>query len=117
MPPIYLAQQALTVMGCYAHRNNVARLGRVAGCRVTEGVVRKGARVRIIRQDVVVLELGVLQTLKRFKDEVREVRESYECGMAFENYDDIREGDQIECFELKEVARTLEQVQQEASAG
>ncbi|WP_028796200.1 MULTISPECIES: translation initiation factor IF-2 [Thalassobaculum] len=95
---------------------NITKVGKVAGCMVTDGVIKRGCKVRLLRDNVVIHE-GSLKTLKRFKDEVREVREGYECGMAFENYDDIREGDQIECFELKEVARTLEQVQQEASAG
>ena len=62
---------------------DISKVGKVAGCRVTEGVVRKGAKVRIIREDVVVLELGTLQTLKRFKDEVNEVQSGQECGMAF----------------------------------
>ena len=95
---------------------NITKVGKVAGCMVTDGVIKRGCKVRLLRDNVVIHE-GSLKTLKRFKDEVREVRDGYECGMAFENYDDIREGDQIECFELKEVARTLEQVQQEASAG
>ncbi len=95
---------------------NITKVGKVAGCMVTDGVIKRGCKVRLLRDNVVIHE-GTLKTLKRFKDEVREVREGYECGMAFENYDDIRDGDQIECFELKEVARTLEQVQQEASAG
>ncbi len=86
---------------------DISKIGRVAGCRVTEGVVRKGARVRIIRADVVVLELGVLQTLKRFKDEVNEVPSGQECGMAFQGFQDIKAGDVIECFTLEEVKRTL----------
>jgi len=86
---------------------DITKVGRVAGCRVTEGVVRRGARVRIVRDDVVVLELGVLQTLKRFKDEVVEVTNGMECGMAFQGFQDIKEGDIIECFTLEEVARTL----------
>ncbi|HSV02359.1 MAG TPA: translation initiation factor IF-2 [Phenylobacterium sp.] len=86
---------------------DITKIGKVAGCRVTEGVVRKGARVRIVRQDVVVLELGVLQTLKRFKDEVNEVQSGQECGMAFQGFQDIKEGDVIECFTLEEVKRTL----------
>ena len=86
---------------------DISKIGRVAGCRVTEGVVRKGARVRIIRADVVVLELGVLQTLKRFKDEVNEVQSGQECGMAFQGFQDIKAGDTIECFTLEEVRRTL----------
>jgi translation initiation factor IF-2 len=85
---------------------NITRVGKVAGCLVTEGTVRRGAKVRLLRDNVVVHE-GSLKTLKRFKEEVREVREGYECGMAFENYQDIVTGDVIECFEIEEVARTL----------
>ena len=73
---------------------------------VTEGVVRRGAKVRLLRDNIVIHE-GSLKTLKRFKDEVREVRDGYECGMAFENYENIQVGDVIECFEVEEVARTL----------
>jgi translation initiation factor IF-2 len=86
---------------------DISKIGRVAGCRVTEGVVRKGARVRIIRADIVVLELGTLQTLKRFKDEVNEVQSGTECGMAFAGFQDIKAGDTIECFTLEEVRRSL----------
>src|SRR5438067_1688400 len=85
---------------------NITRVGKVAGCMVTDGVVRRGAKVRLLRDNVVIHE-GALKTLKRFKDEVREVREGYECGMAFENYQDIQVGDVIECFEVEEVARAL----------
>jgi translation initiation factor IF-2 len=85
---------------------NITRVGKVAGCRVTEGVVRRGAKVRLLRDNVVIHE-GSLKTLKRFKDEVREVQEGYECGMAFENYENIQQGDVIECFEMEEVARAL----------
>ena len=85
----------------------ISKVGKVAGCRVTDGVVRKGAKVRIIRQDVVVLELGTLQTLKRFKDEVNEVVSGQECGMAFQGFQDIRPGDVIECFTVESITRTL----------
>jgi translation initiation factor IF-2 len=85
---------------------NITRVGKVAGCMVTEGTVRRGAKVRLLRDNVVIHE-GALKTLKRFKDEVRDVREGYECGMAFENYDNIQQGDVIECFEMEEVARAL----------
>jgi translation initiation factor IF-2 len=94
---------------------NITKVGKVAGCMVTDGIIKRGCKVRLLRDDVVVHE-GSLKTLKRFKDEVREVREGYECGMAFENYDDIRQGDRIECFELKEIARTLDSVRQETTA-
>nr|WP_230983280.1 translation initiation factor IF-2 [Inquilinus limosus] len=85
---------------------NITKVGKVAGCMITNGVVKRGAGVRLLRDNVVIHE-GTLKTLKRFKDEVREVREGYECGMAFENYDDIRAGDVIECFELVEEVRAL----------
>jgi translation initiation factor IF-2 len=85
---------------------NITRVGKIAGCLVTEGTVRRGAKVRLLRDNVVIHE-GSLKTLKRFKDEVREVREGYECGMAFENYQDVQTGDVIECFEIEEVARSL----------
>ena len=81
--------------------------GKVAGCFVTEGMVKRGAKVRLLRDNVVIHE-GTLKTLRRFKDEVREVQKGYECGMAFENYDDIKEGDMIEAFEMQETARTLD---------
>jgi translation initiation factor IF-2 len=87
---------------------DISKVGKIAGCRVTEGVVRKGARVRIIREDVVVLELGVLNTLKRFKDEVNEVPSGQECGMQFQGFQDIKEGDYIECFTVEEIKRTLD---------
>ncbi|GGM08848.1 translation initiation factor IF-2 [Pseudooceanicola nanhaiensis] len=84
----------------------VTGVGKVAGCLVTEGVARRSAGVRLLRDDVVIHE-GTLKTLKRFKDEVAEVQSGQECGMAFENYDDIRPGDVIEIFTREEVARTL----------
>ncbi len=86
---------------------DITKVGKVAGCRVTEGTVRKGARVRIVREGVVVLELGVLQTLKRFKDEVNEVVAGQECGMAFQGFQDIKPADLIECFTVEEVKRSL----------
>ncbi len=84
----------------------VSGVGKVAGCLVTEGVARRSAGVRLLRDDVVVHE-GNLKTLKRFKDEVKEVTSGQECGMAFENYDDIRPGDVIEIFEREEIERKL----------
>jgi translation initiation factor IF-2 len=85
---------------------NITKVGKVAGCMVTKGVVKRGAKVRLLRDDVVIHE-GTLKTLKRFKDEVKEVKEGMECGMAFENYDDIKENDVIECYEIVSEARTL----------
>jgi translation initiation factor IF-2 len=84
----------------------VTKAGNVAGCMVTEGMVRRGAKVRLLRDNVVIHE-GTLKTLRRFKDEVREVQHGFECGMAFENYDDIKVGDVIECFEIEEVKPSL----------
>lgn len=86
---------------------NISKVGKVAGCRVTEGVVKRGCGVRLLRDDVVIHE-GMLKTLKRFKDEVPEVKEGTECGMAFERYEDIRQGDLIECFQVEMIERTLE---------
>jgi translation initiation factor IF-2 len=83
----------------------VKRIGNVAGCRITEGVVRRGCGVRLLR-DGVVIHQGELSTLRRFKDDVREVTNGYECGMSFANYNDIRVGDQIECYETEMVAAT-----------
>ena len=85
---------------------NITKTGKVAGCMITEGQVKRGAKVRLLRDDVVIHD-GMLKTLRRFKDEVREVKEGYECGMAFENYGDIQNGDRIECYEIEEVAREL----------
>ena len=82
---------------------SVSKIGKVAGCFVSEGTVKRGAGVRLIRDDVVLHE-GNLSTLKRFKDDVREVQQNYECGMSFENYNDIKAGDVIECFTVEEVA-------------
>jgi translation initiation factor IF-2 len=85
----------------------VTGVGKVAGCLVTEGVARRSAGVRLLRDDVVIHE-GTLKTLKRFKDEVAEVQSGQECGMAFENYDDIRPDDVIEIFEREEIERKLD---------
>src|SRR5271163_4617946 len=85
---------------------NISKVGKVAGCRVTDGVVERGANVRLIRDNVVVHE-GKLSTLKRFKDEVKEVQSGQECGMAFENYGDMRVGDVIECYRVETIQRSL----------
>jgi len=85
---------------------NITKVGKVAGCRVVEGKVERGAGVRLVRDNVVIHE-GKLKTLKRFKDEVSEVPVGQECGMAFENYEDIRAGDTIECFRVEHITRTL----------
>jgi translation initiation factor IF-2 len=85
---------------------NISKVGKVAGCRVTDGSVERGANVRLIRDNVVVHE-GKLSTLKRFKDEVKEVAAGQECGMAFENYGDMRAGDVIECYRVETIQRSL----------
>ncbi|MGD9827293.1 MAG: translation initiation factor IF-2 [Hyphomicrobiaceae bacterium] len=85
---------------------NITKVGKVAGCRVTEGKVERGAKVRLIRDNVVIHE-GTLAMLKRFKDDAREVPAGQECGMSFANYQDIRQGDLIECYNVETVQRTL----------
>ncbi len=85
---------------------NITKVGKIAGCLITTGTVKRGSKVRLLRDDVVIHE-GRLKTLKRHKDEVKEVKEGIECGMAFENYDDLKVGDVIECFEIIEEARTV----------
>ncbi|MBN9279312.1 MAG: translation initiation factor IF-2, partial [Hyphomicrobium sp.] len=85
---------------------NISKQGKVAGCLVTEGKVERGAKVRLLRDKTVIHE-GTLAILKRFKDDVKEVPAGQECGMAFANYQDIREGDEIECFQVETIARTL----------
>ena len=85
---------------------NITKVGKIAGCMVTEGLVRRGGKVRLLRDDVVIHE-GALSQLKRFKEDVREVKEGFECGMALESYQDIQAGDVIECFEIEEIARVL----------
>ncbi|MDC7683086.1 translation initiation factor IF-2 [Asticcacaulis sp. BYS171W] len=86
---------------------DISKVGKIAGCRVTEGRVEKGARVRILRDNVVIQEMGVLSTLKRFKDEVNSVVVGQECGMAFNGFQDLKAGDFIECFTVEEIKRTL----------
>jgi len=85
---------------------NITGVGKVAGCMITEGIVRRGAKVRLLRDNVVIHD-GSLGQLKRFKEDVKEVREGYECGMSFENYNDIQKGDFIECYEIEEIAAKL----------
>jgi translation initiation factor IF-2 len=85
---------------------NITKIGKVAGCMVTDGKVERGANVRLIRDNVVIHE-GTLKTLKRFKDEVKEVQTGQECGMAFEKYEDIRAGDVIECYRVESIKRSL----------
>jgi len=85
---------------------SVSKVGKIAGCRVVDGLIKRGAKARLLRDDVVVYD-GQLGSLKRFKDDVREVREGFECGMSIEGYNDIRQGDLIEAYEVQEIARTL----------
>ena len=85
---------------------NITGVGKVAGCMVTEGLVKRGAKVRLLRDNVVIHD-GNLGQLKRYKDDVKEVKEGYECGMSFENYNDIQVNDAIECYEVEEIAKTL----------
>jgi translation initiation factor IF-2 len=85
---------------------NITKVGKIAGCRVTDGTVERGANVRLIRDNVVIHE-GKLAQLKRFKDDVKEVLAGQECGMSFENYQDMRVGDTIECYRVETVQRSL----------
>jgi translation initiation factor IF-2 len=84
----------------------ISKIGTVAGCYVLEGLVRRGAQVRVLR-DNVVIHTGDIDSLKRFKDDVREVKAGFECGMSLKNFTDLKEKDQFEVFETVEVARTL----------
>ncbi len=85
---------------------NITGVGRVGGCMITEGMVKRGAKVRLLRDNVVIHD-GSLSQLKRFKEDVKEVKEGYECGMSFENYNDIQVGDYIECYEIETIAAKL----------
>jgi translation initiation factor IF-2 len=85
---------------------HIPKVGAVAGCMVLDGLVRRGAMVRLLRENVVTWT-GELDSLKRFKDDVREVKQGFECGLSLKNFDDVRENDQLEIFEVQEVARTL----------
>jgi translation initiation factor IF-2 len=85
---------------------NITKVGKVAGCYVTKGIIKRGSGVRLLRDNIVIHE-GKLKTLKRFKDEVKEVREGFECGIAFENYDGIKQGDNVEVFEVVEEKKQL----------
>jgi len=84
----------------------VSKLGKIAGCMVLEGIVKKSASVRLLRENVVIWT-GELESLKRFKDDIKEVKEGYECGLTLRGYNDIKEGDQLEVFEVREIARAL----------
>ena len=84
----------------------ISKVGAVAGCYVLEGLVKRGSAVRLLRDNVVIHE-GELDTLKRFKDDVKEVKSGFECGLSLKNYSDIKEGDQLEVFEVIEIARSL----------
>jgi translation initiation factor IF-2 len=84
----------------------ISKVGTVAGCYVLDGVVKRGARVRLLR-DNVVLHDGELDSLKRFKDDVREVKGGFECGLSLKNFNDVEKGDQLEVYEIVEVSRTL----------
>ena len=88
---------------------SVSKIGKIAGCFVTEGIVKRGCSFRLLRDNTVIHQ-GMLKTLRRFKDEVKEVRQGIECGMGFENYNDIQDGDIMECFEVKEVERSLDSI-------
>ena len=96
------------VLGTVEVRNvfKISKVGTVAGCMVTDGLVRRGSQVRLIR-DGVVIHTGELDSLKRFKEDVREVKSGFECGLSLKNYNDVQVGDHLEVFEVVEVARTI----------
>ena len=85
---------------------NISKLGKIAGCKVTEGNIKRGCSFRLLRENVVIHE-GKLKTLQRFKDEVKEVKNGLECGMGLENFNDIKVGDVMECFEIKEIKKKI----------
>ena len=84
----------------------VSAVGTIAGCYVTDGMIRRNAQARLLRDNVVIYE-GALSSLKRFKDDAKEVAQGYECGLSLERFDDIKEGDVVECFEMHEIARCV----------
>jgi translation initiation factor IF-2 len=84
----------------------ISKVGTIAGCYVLDGVVKRNSRVRLLRNNVVHFD-GELESLKRFKDDVKEVKSNYECGLSLKNFNDIKEGDQLEVYEIQEIARTL----------
>jgi len=86
---------------------NITGVGKVGGCMITEGLVKRGAKIRLLRDNVVIHD-GAIGQLKRFKDDVKEVKEGFECGISFENYNDIQKGDFIECYEIEEIAAKLQ---------
>jgi translation initiation factor IF-2 len=85
---------------------SISKVGKIAGCRVIDGLIRRGSRARLLRDDIVIHD-GALGSLKRFKDDVREVREGFECGIGIDGWNDLRQGDVIEAYEIEQVARTL----------
>jgi len=101
-------EQRETTIGLVEVREvyRISKVGAVAGCYVQDGVVRRGSKVRVLRDNVVV-HTGELDSLKRFKDDVKEVKANFECGLSLKNYNDVEVGDLLEVFEVVEVARTL----------
>ncbi|MFB6261659.1 MAG: EF-Tu/IF-2/RF-3 family GTPase, partial [Thiohalorhabdaceae bacterium] len=85
----------------------VPKMGTIAGCQVIDGYITRNANVRVLRENVVIYD-GNLDSLKRFKDDVKEVREGYECGIGIKDFNDLRVGDQLECYESREIERTLD---------
>lgn len=104
LDPVY--QEKFTGYAEIRETFNISKVGTIAGCMVTEGMVKRGSKVRLLRDNVVIHE-GALGQLKRFKDDVKEVKSGFECGMSFENYNDLKVGDVIECFEMEEIAQEL----------
>jgi len=84
----------------------VSGSGKIAGCFVIDGVIKRNAKARLLRDNVVIFD-GILKTVKRFKEDVKEVKSNFECGLSFENYEDIKQGDSIECYEITEKQRSI----------
>jgi translation initiation factor IF-2 len=94
----------------------ISGVGVIAGCAVRHGVIRRGARIRVVRDGVEIYD-GQLASLKRFKDDVREVKEGLECGMGVENFNDVKVGDRLESYEVEQIARTLDDASAGATSG
>ena len=111
LPPILDAIQRCIVNTRTGHAEIrqifIYKKTRIGGCFVTDGVVKRDSRVRLVRDGIVIMNAGEFESLKRFKDDAKEVREGFECGLRIKNYDDIKEGDVIEAYELEEKKRTL----------
>ena len=108
LPPLLAPEKKESVLGLVEVRQvfKISKVGTVAGCMVLEGLIRRSAKVRVLRDNVVIHD-GELDSLKRFKDDAREVKAGFDCGLSVKNFSDLKVGDQLEAYEVVEVARTL----------